>query len=84
MARICLLMWDLMSNYGQPTAHERAETPAEKSLEDRRAILQEKMEGSILLWKLMYVSEKTWNGEGNLLLDRNVIERRQRNLTKKG
>ena len=30
------------------------------------------------------VSEKIWNGEGNLELDRNVIERRQPRLTEKG
>ena len=29
------------------------------------------------------VSEKTWNGEGNLESDRNVIERRQPKLTEK-
>ena len=30
------------------------------------------------------VSEKIWNGEGNLELDQNVIERRQPRLTEKG
>ena len=30
------------------------------------------------------VSEKIWNGEGNLELDRNVVERRQPKLTEKG
>ena len=29
------------------------------------------------------VSEKTWNGEGNLESDQNVIERRQPKLTEK-
>jgi len=32
----------------------------------------------------MLVSGKIWNGEGNLELDRNVIERRQPKLTEKG
>ena len=41
------------------------------------------MKGWILLWKLICVVQRklNWNREGNLELNRNVIERRQPKLT---
>jgi len=90
-------MWDLTSDDGRTTAHEYAETPDEKTMRWPQAYSTmlgahgkesgystREIEGSILLWKLMSVSEKIWNGERNLELDRNVVERRQPKLTEKG
>ena len=90
-------MWDLTSDDGRTTAHEHAETPDEKVMRWPQAYstmlgAQGKESGyytkenagidSVVEVDLR-VSEKTWNGEGNLESDRNIVERRQPKLTEK-
>ena len=90
-------MWDLMSDDGQPTAHEHAETPDEKAMRWPQAYstmlgahgkesgYATKQNGGIdsVMEVDLRVSEKIWNGEENLESDRNVIEKRQPKLTEK-
>ena len=87
-------MWDLTSDDG----HEHAETPDEKAMRCPQAYstmlgahgkesgYSTRENGGIdsVMEADVRVSGKTWNGEGNLELDRNVIERRQPKLTEKG
>ena len=91
-------MWDLTSDHGRITAHEHAETPDEKAMRCPQAYstmlgahgkesgYSTRENGGIdsVMEADVRVSGKTWNGEGNLELDRNVIERRQPKLTEKG
>ena len=90
-------MWDLTSDDGQTTAHEHAKTPDEKAMRWPQAYstmfgahgkesgYTTKENGGIdsVMEVDLRVSEKTWNGEGNLESDRNVIERRLSKLTEK-
>ena len=86
-----------MSDDGQTTAHEHAETPHEKVMRWPQAYstmlgahgkesgYATKENGGIdsVMEVDLHVSEKTWNGEGNLESDRNVIKKRQPKLTEK-
>ena len=90
-------MWDLTSDDGQTTAHEHAETPDEKAMRWPQAYstmlgahgkesgYATKENGGIdsVMEVDLRVSEKTWNGEGNLESDRNITERRQPKLTER-
>ena len=91
-------MWDLTSDNGHTMAHEHAETPDERTMcwpqaystmlgahgkesgysTRENGVINSAMEADV------YVSEKIWNGEGNLELDRTAIEKRQPKLTEKG
>ena len=91
-------MWDLTSDDGRNTAHEHTETPDEKTMcwpqayyamlgaHGKESGYSTRANGGInsATEADVCVSEKIWNGEGNLELDRNVIERRQPKLTEKG
>ena len=91
-------MWDLMSDDGRTMVHEHADTPDEKATRWPQAYstmlgayglesgyLTRQNGGIVSVMEIdERVSEKTWNGEGNLELDRNVIEGRQPKLTEKG
>ena len=89
--------WDLTSDDGQTTAHEHAETPDEKAMrwpqaystmlgahgKESRYSTRENGGIDSVMEVDVRVSEKTYNGQGNLELDRNGIERRQPKLTEK-
>ena len=90
-------MWDLTSDDGRTTAHGHAETPDEKAMCWRQAYstmlgvhgkesgYSKKENGGIdsVVEVDLRVSEKIWNGDGNLESDRNVVERRQPKLTER-
>ena len=90
-------MWDLTSDDGRTTAHEHAETPDEKAMcwpqaystmlgvHGKESGYSTKENGGIdsVVEVDLRVPEKTWNGDGNLESDRNVVERRQPKLTEK-
>jgi len=91
-------MWDLASEDGRTTAHKYAETPDEMAMREPQGystmIEADGMESGYAtrangamdsaISEDARGSGENWNGQGNLELDRTVIERRQPKLTEKG
>jgi len=91
-------MWDLASEDGRTTAHKYAETPDEMAMREPQGystmIEADGMESGYAtrangamdsaISEDARGSGENWNGQGNLDLDRTVIERRQPKLTEKG